>query len=371
MDFSVKKILTVYFLSMACITTCHACTNIVLKAKDNTVMIGRTLEFGPDLKSVLYLKSRGDTFINRTSTGDKTLSWRAKYGYIYANGFGMDLPLDGMNEKGLSIGYLYLPGYTTYPSLPKTLDAAHKALSVMNLPHYLLSQYDKVSDIKKALRSLIIYNERPSVAGQPSVKLDVHMVITDETGDTIVLEWLNGKTHIFNNKIGVLTNSPPFFWQHDNLKNYLGLSPYAPKPITINGIAYAANGQGSGWLGLPGDFSPPSRFVKMASMLAAVTTPKNAETALVLAQHVLANVFIPSGFIRAKQKNGQYGVDTTQWSVFKDLTHRKFYFNSYDYPMLQLIDLTKIDFSRSATHKTLALAHPNQQAVEVTNMIVN
>lgn len=370
MDFSSRTKYLCFIWLLLFMSHAQACTNIVIKAKDDTVMVGRTLEFGPDLASVLYLKSRGARFSDRSATNHHSLSWQGKYGYVYANGFGMDLPLDGMNEKGLSIGYLYLPGYTTYPTLSTTSSNTLKAISVMNLPHWLLSQYARVSDIKRELKNLRIYNDMKSVPQHPNVSLSLHMIVTDETGASITIEWLNGKTQIVDNKVGVLTNSPPFHWQLDNLKNYLGLSPYSPKPIKIQGMTYTVNGQGSGWLGLPGDFSPPSRFVKMVSMLSAVNSPDNAESALVLAQHVLANVFIPAGFVRSKEQAGQEQLDTTQWSVFKDLTHRKLYFNSYDYPMLQMIDLSQIDFSQRLKGKSLPLSHPSQQAVDVTQAIL-
>ncbi len=61
-----------------------------------------------------------------------------------------------------------------------------------------------------------------------------------------------------------MTNSPKYNWHVNNLRNYLNLTPNNPNPVSASGLTFSATGQGAGMVGLPGDVSPPSRFVKTA-----------------------------------------------------------------------------------------------------------
>src|ERR1035438_9464972 len=106
--------------------------------------------------------------------------------------------------------------------------------------------------------------QRSAAFGTAFVPL--HYVLHDAKGNSIVLEWVGGKLNIYDNTVGVMTNSPTYDWQMTNLRNYVSLSPDNAKPVTVNGVQYAANGQGSGLLGLPGDPTPPSRLVQMMTV---------------------------------------------------------------------------------------------------------
>ena len=82
-----------------------------------------------------------------------------------------------------------------------------------------------------------------------------------------------GKLKIFDNPLGVMTNSPAFDWHMTNLRNYIALNPRNVPPVKIEGETFRALGQGSGMLWLPGDFSPPSRFVR-AAVFSATAIPE-------------------------------------------------------------------------------------------------
>ena len=102
-------------------------------------------------------------------------------------------------------------------------------------------------------------------------------------------------------------------------------------------------GQGSGFLGIPGDWSPPSRFVKTATYLRFAKETANSLEAVNLAEHFLNAVDIPLGEVRDPGKDtGDY----TQWVVIKDLTQKVFYFRSYGDLVLKMIDLKKLNFDR-------------------------
>ena len=348
-------------------TSALACTNITLKAKDGTITVGRTLEFGPPLNSNIMTTNRGQQFSNTAPNGKASHSWSGKYGYIYFSYFGQSKPFDGVNEKGLSIGGLYMPGYTTYSPVPAN---PSNAMPYFQFPAWVLSNFDTVASFKQSVQSITVFNQNMKIAGQGDVSFPLHFIITDKTGKSVTVEWLKGKMMVSDNPLGILTNSPSFSWQLNNLKNFANLSPYSPNPLKISGIDYSGLGQGAGSVGLPGDPTPPSRFVKMAFLTQTAVTADNANDNLVLAQHIINNVDLPKGLVRGTKDDPTAPMDTTQWTVFKDLTHGKIYFKSYNYPSLRMIDLNKIDFSAKAPQLSMPIAAPAPQYIDVTPSFV-
>ncbi|MDF1760360.1 MAG: choloylglycine hydrolase family protein [Coxiellaceae bacterium] len=342
----------------------QACTYITMKAQDGSVVVGRTMEFGPNLNSQVTTSPRGREFSNTTPDGKKSMSWKSKYGYIFMNYFGQNAAVDGMNEEGLTISSLYLPGYTKYPAQPLT--GLDHAIPYTQVDDWALGNFKTVAEVKAGLKNITVFSQTMTVPNHGQVVFPLHEVITDATGQSIVIEWVDGKRHVYDNPLGILTNAPTFDWQLTNLKNYANLSPYSPKPIDIDGFDYSSTGQGSGMVGLPGDTTPPSRFVKMAFLSKTALPVADTNSAMVLAQHIITNVFIPKGLVRGTKDEGASGVEITQWTVFKDLTNHVLYFNSYDYPQLRSISLDKLNFSEGAPSMSIAIGSATPQAVDIT-----
>jgi choloylglycine hydrolase len=299
-------------LSAKCYNTTTACTNIQIKAQDDSLIVGRTLEFGPDLKSRIMNSLPQKRFKTTRADGTPTLHWTAKYGYLFADFFLTGQTLDGMNEKGLSFGYLYLPGYTTYPTVK--LKHNEKALPYTFLGDWILGNFSSVDEVKQAINSIDVFTIPINVAGKPAV-LPVHAIVTDKTGESLVIEFIQGKLKIYSNPLGILTNSPTFDWHITNLQNYVNLSPYAPTAIKSDGLVYSGTGQGSGLVGLPGDPTPPSRFVKMAMLQQTAMPVPDALSAVILSEHILNNVDVPFGLVRGLKgtTNTEDNLDKTQW----------------------------------------------------------
>ncbi|WP_198009848.1 linear amide C-N hydrolase [Legionella tunisiensis] len=333
----------------------------MIKSKDNAIVVGRTLEFGPSLNSEIVTSPKGKTFSNTIPDGKSSQSWTAKYGFVYLNFFGQDHAVDGMNDQGLSIGLLYLPGYTQYPKANE--ENLKNAIPYFQLGDWVLSQFKTTEEARAALENLIIFDQMLNINGQES-SFPLHLVINDAHGKSIVVEFNAGKRQIYENPLGILTNSPTFDWQLTNLKNYVNLSPYAIESIEIDGMIYSATGQGAGMVGLPGDSTPPSRFVKMAFLQKTAFPVDNAEKAVVLSEHIIDNVFIPNGMVR--NAKGTPGTETTQWTVFKDLKNGKLYFKSYHFPTLQVVDITALDLNEGAKVVRIPVSHPALLAQDVT-----
>ncbi len=338
----------------------HACTDFRLSAKDGTVIITRSMEFAQNLNSNLRTSTRNRAFSTTAPNNQPGLAWKSKYGYVYLDGMNQDFALDGMNEAGLSFEYLYLPGETQYQNVPAGKEGS--ALPYFNLGDYVLGNFKSVDEVRKALPSLYVYQQTLPSLG--NMIFPVHAAIFEPSGKGIVVEFINGQMSISDN-IGVMTNSPRYGWHVTNLRNYVNLSPYSPKPITQNGMTFPATGQGGGMVGLPGDISPPSRFAKTAILANAAYQGANASEELNIAEHIINNVDIPLGLARAKT-NGQEVSELTQWVVFKDLTHHMFYYRTYNNMTMRSIDMSKLDFSENAARLKFPIAGaPN--VVDMTN----
>ncbi|MDX2345426.1 MAG: choloylglycine hydrolase family protein [Legionella sp.] len=318
-----------------------ACTHFRLIAKDNSVIIGRSMEFGPNLETEIYTVNRDTAFNSKTPDGKPGLNWKAKYGYLALNGFGL-FPVSGINEQGLSFDLLYFPDLAQYEAYDA--DKASNAMPYYQIADYLLGNFSSIAEIKQALPKLNVYAKALEHAGQ-SVVFPVHYVVTDKNGGSIAIEYIKGKLHIYDNKTGILTNSPSYPWQVTNLKNYVNLTPNAPDSITKDGITYTATGQGGGAVGLPGDYTPPSRFVRVAYLVSTAEQMDNASKTINLATHILNNVDIPYGAVRGpKGDNKANDMDYTQWVVIKDLTHHALYFRDYLNLTMQKIDMNQFKF---------------------------
>ncbi len=353
MKLSIRLITAVLLGSLLAIASnAYSCTDFKLTAKDGAVLITRSMEFGVDMKSNLRTSTKDRSFTTTNPDGKPGLTWKAKYGYLYLDGFNQDFAIDGMNEAGLSFEYLYLPGETQYQTVPA--DHENQGISYLRLGDWALSNFSSVAEVRQALANIYVFEEKlPSVN---NMVFPLHAAITDASGDSIIVEFVGGKMNIYDNKIGILTNSPQYPWHLTNLRNFLNLSPYVPEPITANGMTFAATGQGSGMVGLPGDFSPPSRFVKIASLLKTAYQASDAISALILAEHIINNVDIPLGTVRSRDQNGKDMAEWTQWVVFKDLKNKVFYYRSYDNLTLGYIEFSKLNFAADAKRLQMPIA---------------
>lgn len=331
-------------------TNASACTDFRVQAKDGTVLITRSMEFGVDMGSNLRTSPRDRAFNLQTIDGKPALSWKAKYGYIYLDGLNIDNTVDGMNEAGLSFEALFFPGYAQYQTVP----AGHEneAIPYMNIGDWILSNFKTIDEVRIALTNIYVVTEK--LPGVGDMVFPLHFSIYDASGKGIVVEFTEGKMHIYDS-IGVMTNSPDYKWHMVNMQNYLHLAPVNPSTVVANGVTFAANGQGFGMIGLPGDISPPSRFVKTA-MLAHVALPVDTTLdAVNLAEHIINNVDIPLGLAR-EPVNGQSTSEKTEWVVFKDLTNKVFYYRTYNNMTLRSIPLSKLHFEANAPRLKMPIA---------------
>jgi len=317
-----------------------ACTGLQVKTEDGIYISGRTLEFGIFLPTSAVAVPRGYKFVGQTPNGDGKV-WKSKYasvGVIIADN---EVILDGINEKGLSVGMFYLPGgYTQYSDT--TSKNQKKSMSASDFNQWLLSEFASVDEVKKAVDSRAVVLTKVLTPGFPPAVQPFHFLVSDTSGKSLVIESIKGKLVTYDNAVGVLTNAPTFDWHMTNLKNYINLSPNNAKPLKINGETFKQLGQGAGMLGLPGDFTPPSRFVRAVAYSATAIPEKNAQRGVYQVFHLLNNFDIPVGIARETHKGVIYS-DYTMLTTVRDSKNLKFYYRTYEDQTIKMIDLNDIN----------------------------
>ncbi|MGA8097241.1 MAG: linear amide C-N hydrolase, partial [Candidatus Cybelea sp.] len=138
----------------------------------------------------------------------------------------------------------------------------------------------------------------------------------------------------------VITNSPTFDWHMTNLRNYVGLSPGNREPLQLQGVTLSSFGMGSGFYGLPGDFTPPSRFVRAVAYQVAAVQPATGADAVQQVFHILNNFDIPVGAVR-EEVEGKTVDEWTLWTSAADLTNGQFYFRTFNDQSLRSVDVRK------------------------------
>jgi choloylglycine hydrolase len=317
------------------VAAANACTGIRLTAADGTVVQARTMEFGVDMRSNVIVVPRGYERTGTTPDGKPGLKWNSKYACVGANGVGLPIMLDGVNEMGLSAGLFYFPGTAGY--MPYTAADADQTLAPWELGSWILENCATAGEVKSAVAKLVI----------PEVVLEAwgfcpgaHYVVVDVTGAAIVIEYVGGQLHVVDNPLGVITNSPTFDWHMTNLRNYIKFTPTAAPPLVLDGVTLAALGAGSGMLGMPGDFTPPSRFVRAVAYSQSAEPVDTGEEVVLQAFHILNNFDIPKGSVQGtKDAHGNVVADQTQWTSVCDLKAKKFYFRTHANSQIRSVDL--------------------------------
>ena len=317
-----------------------ACTGICLTATDGTTVYARTLEFATNLESNIIVVPRGYERVGATPDGKEGLKWTAKYATVGANGMGQPYLFDGVNEKGLAGGLFYFPGSAVYPSYDAA--KAKKTLAAWQLNSWILENFATVEDVKTGLEKIVVPAELFKPMG---LVLPVHFVVHDASGKCIVIEPVGGKLVVHDNPLGTITNAPVFDWHITNLRNYVNLSATNDGSSRLGPLTLQPFGEGSGMLGLPGDFTPPSRFVRAAFFSQSQYRTETGRETVLQAFHILNNFDIPKGAVRNQEKDarGNPPADYTQWTAASDLGTKCYYFKTYENNRIRMIPLMKME----------------------------
>jgi len=320
------------------------CTGISLKSADGSVVTARTVEWAlsdahHDRVGVF---GRGRSCVAQTPSGHDGLRWTSRYGFVSLTAYGQPYGPDGLNERGLYVGVYYFPGF--FSPAPHDPAQQHRTASVGDFMQWLLSSFATVAEVREHLHEVrVVEVTDPRFGGAP---LPFHWKVADPGGEAIVIEIIEGGRVVVHEAfLGVISNSPTYDWHLTNLRSYIGLSPTPSAPLTLEGVRLAPLGGGSGLIGLPGDYSPPSRFVRAAALTALARPLANATDAVFEAFRILDSFNITVGATAPPGHRADDIVSATQVTTACDLAGRTLYFHSMHNRQVRAVRLADIDFA--------------------------
>lgn len=303
--------------------TSDGCTRAVYLGPDNMVITGRTMDWKEDIMSNIYVFPRGVERVGYNK--EKAVTWTSKYGSVIATGYDIGT-CDGMNEKGLVASLLFLP--ESVYSLPGD---TRPVMGISIWTQYVLDNFATVREAVDELKKESFRIDAPRMPNGPESTL--HLAITDETGNTAVFEYLDGKLNIHEGKeYQIMTNSPRYDYQ-------LAINDYWKE---IGGLQM-----------LPGTNRSSDRFVRASFYIHAIQQTSDAKIAVPSVLSVMRNVSVPFGINTPDKPH----ISSTRWRTVSDQKNKVYYFESTLTPNLFWLDLKNIDFSPKAGIKKLSLIH--------------
>lgn len=290
------------------------CTSIFYETSDHTHFLARTLDFAQEL-GLQPLKITAGHHFNLQANPH---GFETKYGFI---GAGRNLVFaDGFNEKGLGIASLYFNQNAAYANEQKS---SAVNLEAAELIPYVLGNFSSVTEFKKNLSHINVCQTKNQAMG---IVLPLHWLLYDRHSNSLVLEITKTGVHCYDNPVGVMTNSPAFPWHLTNLGHYSHIQSQDFPAKKYGDYQIISDGPGNGALGLPGDYTSASRFIRTAFLRQYTKQASSAQDGLVTLKHILNNVDIPRGV----KVNTKGLADYTQYQGFMDLDNLVYYFQPYD-----------------------------------------
>ena len=311
-----KSLITVGVFAAAFVSM--ACTRVVYLGQQD-VMTARSMDWKTDVGTHLWIMPNQ---VKRTGlAGPNSIQWTSKYGSVIATGYDISTT-DGLNEKGLVANLLWLVE-SKYPDVKKT---QKPTLSISLWAQYVLDNFATVEEAVRHLKNEPFVVISDQVPGENRLAT-LHLSISDATGDSAIIEYIDGKQVIHHSrKYQVMTNSPTFEQQ-------LALDSYWKQ---IGGTTM-----------LPGTNRAADRFARASFYINAVPKQSNQRHTLASVFSVIRNVSVPFGLNTEEEPN----ISSTRWRTVVDHQRKLYYFESAVSPNIFWVDLKEIDFARTATQK--------------------
>jgi penicillin V acylase-like amidase (Ntn superfamily) len=327
------SILATLVIGLAAVQPADACTRVVYLGADGTVITGRSMDWSEDMRSNLWVFPRG--MKRDGAAGPESPKWVAKYGSVVASGYDVGTA-DGMNEMGLATNLLYLAesDYGKPDGKPP--------LSISTWAQYVLDNFPTVAEAVSALSKEPFQVIAPTLPNGQGAQL--HLSISDATGDSAIFEYIGGKLVIHHGKqFTVMTNSPSFDRQ-------LALNKYWEN---IGGLTF-----------LPGTNRAADRFARASFLIGAIpkTTDPNYINAVPGASYinqavagvlsVIRSVGVPLGITTPGQPN----ISSSIWRTVADQKNKVYFFDSATCPNVFWVPLSELDLKEGAPVKKLTVA---------------
>ena len=309
------------------------CSRIEWTADGQPVLVGRNMDWTERMGTKLYVMPKG---IERDGLVDENpLEWTSKYGSV-ATVVWDCATTDGLNEAGLSTNILYL-AEARYGER----DLSRPGLSIALWGQYFL---DTCATVAEAVEAAKLMQIQPIQLIHRGVKVDapMHLSLSDASGDSAIIEILDGEPHIHHGpQYTVMTNSPPYEEQLVLLKQYEGLG--GSKPI-------------------PGTMEAEDRFARGAFYLTKLPEPRSYQEAVAGVLSVIRNMATPLGANDPERPN----ISATIWRTISDCTNKRYFFEFCDMPNVVWTHLENLDLSEGASVRMFDLSSDLEAAGEIS-----
>lgn len=243
---------------------------------------------------------------------------------------GTPLYAEAVNEAGLYMAGLYFPENAWYPP---QVPEGFGAVAPYELIPWVLGQCKTLSQARELLKGFrplgVPFSEKLPLA-------PLHWHLADGTG-AAVLEATREGVRLYDDPVGVLTNNPPFPFHRTNLTQYRGLSAAQPDNTLDPALELPTFGQGMGAIGLPGDWSPASRYLRAAFCKRNSVCENSEESSVSQFFHLLDTVAMPRGAVRTPEGN----CDITRYSCCINTATGTYYYKTYDNCAITAVALTE------------------------------
>ncbi|MBU3851422.1 MAG: linear amide C-N hydrolase [Candidatus Paralactobacillus gallistercoris] len=317
------------------------CSSIAWETNDNKHLWGRNYDYNTIAASDVIVMPRQYQYYTAGDYYDKNLDKHnlvnSKYAVTGVGTLGMKTtPLfyEGINEKGLMGGQLFYAGYAYFP---QTVQPHTLPLNPGYAVTHILAQCATNDDVIKLLTKQVTCIDQALVGG----KATVHWVFTDRSGESIIIEPDRTGIHIYRHTAGVMTNSPDYPWHKQNLLTYLNVQNDEFPDRNMNGITVKKPFKGTGALGLPGDFTSQSRFIRASFLKYFGVKGKDEAEGIAYLFRFLDNVAMPLGMVKVNDKHDLSAYDISIYSAAMCSESLRFYWRTYRDCKLYSIDLNK------------------------------
>ena len=301
--------------------------------KTNDFYFGRTLDYEFSYGDEITVTPRNYPFNFKFTESLGSHYAIIGMAYVFDN---YPLYYDAVNEKGLAAAGLNFVGNACYNS---EQSGKYNVAQFEFIP-WLLCRCGNIKEAKKLLTNVNI-TDTPYNESLPAAQL--HWIIADKDG-CITVESVKGGIKIYENPVGVLTNNPPFDMQLQNLNNYMSLSAADPKNTFAPDMNLTTYSRGMGALGLPGDLSSQSRFVRAAFVKANSVSEKTEEKSVSQFFHILNSVSQPRGCCKLESGKYEITIYTSCCNTDKGI----YYYTTYDNHQISAVDMHRENLDSSA-----------------------
>ncbi len=298
------------------------CTAVTYKTKEH--YFGRNLDLEYSYNETVTITPRNYVFYFRKM--GKIENHYAMIGMAYVSG-GYPLYYDATNEKGLSIAGLNFPENADYKPYTEGKDN----IAPFELIPWILGQCASVSEAERLLRRINILDESFS-AELPTTPL--HWIISDRER-SLTLEAVKEGIKVYCNPVGVLTNNPTFDYHMSNLNNYMHLTSGEPKNTFSERLKLTRYSRGMGGIGLPGDASSASRFVRAAFVKMNSVSGDTEMEGVSQFFHILRSVEMQRGCVLV----GEGDYEITVYSSCCNTDRGIYYYLTYDNCRIAAVDM--------------------------------